>query len=136
MIPADDIYVIGYTLNLFQKYESFKNMGISYFAIKYFQKITDYENFLAEGLPYLVLERLKRTSQKITREKLPLTTELLHKLCKIFGGKKVNLKDLTATLLCIFSLMEFLRYCEVSNLRMSDIPIHDSYMANYIYGEK
>ena len=88
MIPADDIYVIGYTFNLFQKHESFKNMGISYFAIKYFQKITDYENFLAEGLPYLVLERLKRTSQKIMREKLPLTTELLHKLCKIFGGKK------------------------------------------------
>lgn len=63
-------------------------MGISYFPKKYFQKITDDENFLAGGLAYLVLERLKRTSQKITREKLPLTTELLHKLCKIFGGKK------------------------------------------------
>ena len=48
----------------------------------------------------------------------------------------MNLKDLTATLLYIFSFMEFLRYCEVSNLRMSDIPIHDSYMAKYIYGEK
>ena len=63
-------------------------MGISYFPKKYFQRITDDENFLAGGLAYLVLERLKRTSQKIMREKLPLTTELLHKLYKIFGGKK------------------------------------------------
>ena len=35
-------------------------MGVSYFPKKYFQKITDDENFLAGGLAYLVLERLKR----------------------------------------------------------------------------
>ena len=34
--------------------------------------------------------------------------------------------------MCVFSFMGFLRYSEVSNLRMSDIVIHDSYMAIFI----
>ena len=135
-IPADDTYVIAYMLNLFQKNKSFENIRDSFFAIKYFQKVTGYENVLTGGLPYLVLEGIKRTSQKISRKKLPLTTEHLHKLYKIFGGKNINLKDLRTTLICVFSFMGFLRYSEVSNLRMSDIVIHDSYMAIFIEKSK
>ena len=77
-------------LNLFQKNKSFENIKISFFAIKYFQKITGYKNVLTGGLPYPVLEGIKRTSQKISRKKLPLTTEHLHKLYKIFEGKHMN----------------------------------------------
>ena len=63
-IPADDnTYVIAYMLNLFQKNNLFENIRNSFFAIKYFQKITGYENVLTGGLPYLVLEGIKRTSQ-------------------------------------------------------------------------
>ena len=134
-IPADDTYVIAYMLNLFQKNKSFENRNL-FSAIKYFQKITGYENVLTGGLPYLVLEGIKRTSQKILRKKLPLTTEHLHKLYKIFGGKNMDLKDLRTTLICVFSFMGFLRYSEVSNLRMSDIVIHDSYMAIFIEKSK
>ena len=135
-IPADDTYVIAYMLNLFQKNKSFENIRNSFFAIKYFQKIIGYENVLTGGLPYLVLEGIKRTSQKISRKKLPLTTEHLHKLYKILGWKNMNLKDLRTTLICVFSFMGFLRYSEVSNLRMSDIVIHDSYMAIFIEKSK
>ena len=48
----------------------------------------------------------------------------------------MNLKDLKTTLICVFSFMGFLRYSEVSNLRMSDIVIHDSYMAIFIEKSK
>ena len=41
----------------------------------------------------------------------------------------MNLKDLKTTLICILSFMGLLRYSEVSNLKMSDIVIHDSYTA-------
>ena len=119
-------------LNLLQKNKWFENIRNSFFAIKYFQKITGYENVLTGGLPYLVLEGIKRTSQKISRKKLPLTTEHLHKLHTFFGGKNMNLKDLRTTLICAFLFMGFLRYSEVSNLRMSDIVIHNSYMAIFI----
>ena len=44
----------------------------------------------------------------------------------------MNLKDLRTTLIDIFSLMELLRYREVSNLRMPDIVIHDSYVEIFI----
>ena len=125
-IPADDTYVIAYMLNLFQKNKSYENIRISFFAIKYFQKITGYEKILTGGLPFLVLERIKRTSQKISRKKLPLTTEHLHKQYKNFGGKNMNLKDSKTTLICIFSFMGFSRYSKVSNLRLSDIVIHNS----------
>ena len=90
-IPANDTYVIVYMLNLFQKNRSYENIRISFIAIKYFQKITGYENVLAEGLPFLVLEGIKRTSQKISSKKLPLTTEHLHKL-QNFRRKKYELK--------------------------------------------
>ena len=63
-IPADDTYVIAYMLNLFQKNKSYENIRISFFAIKYFQKITGYKNVLTGGLLFLVLEGIKRTSQK------------------------------------------------------------------------
>ena len=92
-IPTDDTYVIAYILNLFQKNKSFENRNL-FSAIKYFQKITGYENVLTGGLPYLILEGIKRTSQKISRKNLPLTTEHLHKLYKIFRGKNMDLKDL------------------------------------------
>ena len=48
----------------------------------------------------------------------------------------MNLKDLRTTLICVFSYMGFLRYSEVSNLRMSDIVIHDSYIAIFIEKSK
>ena len=48
----------------------------------------------------------------------------------------MNLKDLRTTLICAFLFMGFLRYSEVSNLRMSDIVIHDSYMAIFIEKSK
>ena len=123
-------------LNLFQKNKSFENIKNSFFAIKYFQKITGYEKVLTGDLPYLVLEGIKRTSQKISRKKLPLTTEHLHKLYKTFVEKNMNLKDLRTILICVFLFMGFLRYSEVSNLRMSDIVIHDSYMAIFIEKSK
>ena len=44
----------------------------------------------------------------------------------------MNLKDLRTTLIDIFSLMGLLRYREVSNLRMPDIVIHDSYVEIFI----
>ena len=122
-------------LNLFHKNKSFENIRISFFAIKYIQKITGYEKVETRSLPFLVLEGIKQTSQKLSRKKLPLTTEHLHKLYKTFGGKKMSLKDLKTTL-CIFLFMRFLRYSEVSNLRMSDIVIHDFYMAIFIEKSK
>ena len=48
----------------------------------------------------------------------------------------MNLKDLRTTLICAFLFMGFLRYSEVSNLRMSDIVIHDSCMAIFIEKSK
>ena len=61
-MPAGGTYITAYMLNLFQKNESFKNIRISFFASKYFQKITGYKNVLTGGLLYLVLEEIKRTS--------------------------------------------------------------------------
>ena len=40
----------------------------------------------------------------------------------------MNLKDLRTTLICVFSFIGFLRYNEVSNLRMSDIVIFMIFM--------
>ena len=48
----------------------------------------------------------------------------------------MNLEDLRTTLICVFSFMGFLRYSEVSILRMSDIVIHDSNMAIFIEKRK
>ena len=78
MIPADNTYVTVSMLNLFKKNKSFEGIRISFFAMNYFQEVTGYENALTRGLLYLVLEGIKRTSQKISRKKLPLTTEHLH----------------------------------------------------------
>ena len=50
-IHADDTYLITYMLNHFQKNKLFENIRISFFAIKYFQKITVY--VLTEDLLYL-----------------------------------------------------------------------------------
>ena len=69
-------------------------------------------------------------------ERLPLTTEHLHEIYKSFRGKKMKLKDLRKTVTCIFSFMGFLRYSEVSNLRMFDIVIHDSFMTISIQKSK
>ena len=85
-----------------------QNIRNSFFAIKYFQKITGYENALTGGLSYLVLEGIKRTSQKILRKKLPLTTEHLHKLYKIFGGKNKlkRLKDNFDMCFFVYGILE------------------------------
>ena len=48
----------------------------------------------------------------------------------------MNLKDLRTILICIFSFIGFLRYSDVSNLRMSDIVIHHSYMVIFIEKSK
>ena len=57
-----------------------------------YKKFSENHTLQTGAFPSLILEEIKRTSQKELRKKLLLTTKHLLKLYKIFGVKKYELK--------------------------------------------
>ena len=74
--------------------------------------------------------------QNYQLKKEPITVEHLQSLIERFGGKEVSLADIRALTFCLLHFARFLRFDELSCLRLCDISIHQEHMELFIESSK
>ena len=128
--------MILFIVSLIQAGDSFQVIESVIYAIKYFHNLSGEEDSTNTKLMKLTVDAAKRLCSKPTRKKLPLTAS---NITDIF--KKINENDASSLqkrnfTMMILSFAGFLRYDEVSKLRLSDIKFEENYMKLFIRKSK
>ena len=89
--PAEEIYVILNMLSLFQNNKSYPVIGMSYYAIKYFNEFFTGGRELGSHFITKVLEGIKRLSGYTENPKSPLSSSDLKRAFQYLGGVEMNL---------------------------------------------
>ena len=128
--------MILFIVSLIQAGDSFQVIESVIYAIKHFHNLSGEEDPTNTKLMKLTVDAAKRLCSKPTRKKLPLTA---NNIKDIF--KKINENDASSLqkrnfTMMILSFAGFLRYDEVSKLRLSDIKFEENYMKLFIRKSK
>ena len=109
---------------------------MSYYAIKYFNEFFTGGKELGSHFITKVLEGIKRLSGYTENPKSPLSSSDLKKSFQYLGGVEMNLTNSRLMMVLVLSSMGFLRFSEVSNLKGSDVIIHNTHMPIFIEKSK
>jgi integrase len=72
----------------------------------------------------------------VCNKKLPITADILKKLCILYGNYSSNLLDIRICCMTLLGYAGFLRISELLNIRRSDLSFHDDYMSIFIEKSK
>ena len=135
--PAEEIYVILNMLSLFQNNKSYPVIGMSYYAIKYFNEFFTGGRELGSHFITKVLEGIKRLSGYTENPKSPLSSSDLKRAFQYLGGVEMNLTNSRLMMMIlVLSFMGFLRFSELSNLNRSNFILHNTHMSIFIEKSK
>ena len=79
-----------------------------------------------------VLEGIKRLSGYTENPKSPLFCSDLKNAFQYLGGVEMNLTNPRLMMILVFSLMGFLRFSKLSNLKRSDFILNNTHMSIFI----
>ena len=80
----------------------------------------------------MLLKGMKRLSGYTDNPKSPLSSSDLKNAFQYMGGVEMNLKNSRLMMILILSLMSFLRFSELSNLKRSDFILNNTHMSVFI----
>ena len=98
-----------------------------YYAINWKHCCSLLSNPCETKMVKLILEGSKRILSTPVVRKEPVTVDILKKIVD-FYSKDINLKSLRVCTMCLLGFSGFLRYNEISNIRMKDLSMHDEYV--------
>ena len=75
---------------------------------------------------------MKRLSGYTDNPKSSLSSSDMKNVFQYMGGVEMNLKNSRLMMILILSLMSFLRYSELSNLKRSDFILNNTHMSVFI----
>ena len=121
-------------LSLFQNNKSYPVIRMSYYAIKYFNEFFTGGREVGSHFITKVLDEIKRLYSYTENPKSPLSSSDLKRAFQYLGGVEMNLTNSRLTMILVLSLMGFLRFSELSNLKRSDFILHNTHVS--IFTEK
>ncbi len=89
------------------------------------------ENPCESSFLHLLLDGLKRLLAKSVTRKEPITSEMLHKIVLKYGNSN-DLKDCRLCAIMLLSYAAFLRFDELSNLKICDIDLTQSHIKLFL----
>ena len=75
---------------------------------------------------------MKRLSGYTDNPKSSLSSSDMENVFQYMGGVEMNLKNSRLMMILILSLMSFLRFSELSNLKRSDFILNNTHMSVFI----
>ena len=137
VLPAKPMYVALYVSYLAQVAKTPAPLEEAVNVLSWVHRMATVEDITAHPLVQQVLAGAKRLLvHKTTKKKEPITAEHLQSLIERFGGKEVSLADIRALTFCLLRFAGFLRFDELSCLRLCDISIHQEHMELFIESSK
>ncbi|KAK3091197.1 hypothetical protein FSP39_017889 [Pinctada imbricata] len=135
-LPASDHTVSMYIIHLAQTYSSAPKIEESTHAISWFHDLAGFTDPCQSNLVKQVKEGAIRDTKKPVCRKEPISAQHMSLLVDKFGNEKCSLYDLRTTTMCLLSYAGFLRFSELSNLRMCDVNFFQTHVTLYIVKSK
>ena len=105
---------------------------MAYYTIKYFIEFVSGGRDLGSHFITMLLKGMKRLSGYTDNPKSSLSSSDLKNAFQYMGGVEMNLKNSRLMMILILSLMSFLRFSELSNLKRSDFILNNTHMSVFI----
>lgn len=129
VLSATPAYVALYLLGVLQASTSPSPVQSALYSIRWAHDIAGLESPTSHTLPQKVLESARRRLSHQTSKKLPITGEILLKFFQSLYGSLVDTRFMAMALL---SFAGFLRFDELSNLKLKDVVSHATYFELFI----
>ena len=102
---------------------------MAYYAIKYFVELASGGRGLRSDFITMVLEGIKQLSGYTENPKSPHSSSDLKNALQYMGGVEMNLTNLRLTMILGLSLMGFLIFSKLSNLKCRDFILNNTHMS-------
>lgn len=116
-----------YIGGLIQQGSSVAILDASFYSIKWFHDFNFKHNPCSDKFLGLIYEGGRRLLSKPINKKEPITPDILRKIVLKFGDHN-NLKKLRVVVLFLLGFSGFLRYSELSNIKMNNIEFQVSHV--------
>ena len=136
MLPAKPIHIALYLSYLAQSAKSSAPLEEAINALSWVHSMATVEDVTAHPLIQQVMAGTKRLLAHKTSKKEPITTENLLALVDKFGSNDASLADIRALTFCLLGYAGFLRFDELSHLRLCDITFHQQHLELFIESSK
>lgn len=134
--PAKPTHVALYLSYLAQKAKTAAPLEEAVSALSWAHRMATVEDVTCHPLVVQVLTGAKKLLAHKVTKKEPLRPEHLAALLEKFGTKDASLADIRALTFCLLGFAGFLRFDELSKLRICDITIREDYMELFIESSK
>ena len=128
VLPAKPMHVALYLSYLSQVSKTPAPLEEAVNALSWVHRMATVEDITAHPLVQQVLAGAKRLLAHKTTKKEPITMDHLKSLVGRFGSKDASLANIRALTFCLLGFAGFLRFDELSRIRLCDISLHQEYM--------
>ena len=135
-LPASDQHISLYFLSLIQTSSTMPVIDSIRYGVSWIHKLMGYTDPCDSPLVHTIYEAAKRILSKPIQKKDIITPNILTKMIETFDSSEENLKNLRLLTITLISYAGFLRYDELSYLRVSDFEFHNLYMRIFIEKSK
>ena len=129
VLPAAPTYVALYLLSVLQASTSPSPVQSALYSIRWAHDVAGLQSPTSHTLPQKVLESARRRLSHQTSKKLPMTREILFKFFQSLDGSLVDTRFMAMALLAFAG---FLRFDELSSLKLKDVVSHTTYFELFI----
>lgn len=132
VLPVEPMHVVLYLSYLLQTSKIPAPLEETVNALSWVHRMATVEDITAHLLVQQVLARAKRLLAHKTSRKELITVEHLESLVERFDSKDASLTDIIVLTFCLLGFAGFLRFDELSHIRIHDISFHQEYMELFV----
>ncbi len=136
ILPANETHVALFMVGLIQNGDSYDSIKNSFYGVKWFHKLGNWNDPCESNLCVNILEACKRISKKPVKKKEPLTVADLEKIADLNRHSENSFLDLRNFCFVLLNFAGFLRFSEVSVLKLKDITFYETHMVVFIEKSK
>ncbi|KAK3104500.1 hypothetical protein FSP39_003510 [Pinctada imbricata] len=134
-VPASDYHVCLFIMSLMRNNASVSKIEQAIYSISWAQYIAGYDNPCESVLVKNIVEGARRKLSRPVVKKEPITPDILCKLVERFGMSD-NLYDKRIVTMCLIGYASFMRFSELSSIRISDLDLSDNKVSIFIEKSK
>lgn len=134
-LPAEPIHVALYVTNLLEKQCSHSVISSAVYSIKWVHGINGYSDPTKNCFVQNLIETSKRIARKPKMRKDCVSSDMVKELCELYkhSNDLLLVRDLA---MIVIAFSGFLRFDELSSLRICDVSFHDSFLKLFIRKSK
>ena len=136
VLPAEPIYVALYLYDIYLRSRTPAPVNLAFYAISWAHRTAGIADPTAEALPKMIKDAAPRTLVGFSNKKDPLTVDMLKQIVYKYAKSDASIMDMRLVAMILVAFAGFLRYQELSALRVCDIVIYQGYMKLFIEHSK